>query len=102
MNSREGKSMTYRNGGEGGILTRSRLRSSAFSLTCANNRMNTGDSAVSPVFSLYLKLAVPWTKGRRARWYRLPFSLFLNFFVAQGLDPGIYLMHPGKGVQRTQ
>src|SRR5260370_8791817 len=49
MNSREGKSMTYRNGGEGGILARSRLRSSAFSLTCANNRMNTGDSAVTPV-----------------------------------------------------
>jgi hypothetical protein len=27
--------------------------------------------------------------------------LFLSFFVAQGLDPGIYLMHPGKGGQRT-
>ena len=36
-------------GGEGGILTRSHPPSSVFSLTCANNRMNTGDSAVSPV-----------------------------------------------------
>jgi len=51
--------------------------------------------------SQYLRLGVPWTKGRKARWYRLPFSLFLSFVVAQGLDPGICLMHPGKGGQRT-
>ena len=38
----------YEYGGEGGILTRSRPRSSVFSLGCANNRMNKGDSAVSP------------------------------------------------------
>jgi hypothetical protein len=41
--------MTYRTGGEGGILTGTVPASSAFSLTCGNNRMNTGDSAVSPI-----------------------------------------------------
>jgi hypothetical protein len=34
---------------QGRILTRSRPPSSVFSLTRANNPMNTGDSAVSPV-----------------------------------------------------
>jgi len=43
---------------------------------------------------LCLDLAPPWTKGQRARWYRLPFSLFLSFFVPQGPDPCIY--HSGR------
>jgi hypothetical protein len=40
-----------RTGGEGRILTRSCPCSSVLSLTCANNPMNAGDSAVSPVLT---------------------------------------------------
>lgn len=51
MVSMEGKLAGFKHGGEGGILIRSHPPRSVFSSKCTNNRMNTGDSAVSPVLT---------------------------------------------------